>query len=56
MEWIRAAYIHPKKCVVNGDLSQAQSGCDRIKKMKKGFFADAGTMLGVVRIEVVLDQ
>ena len=56
MQWIRAAYIHPKKCVVNGDLSQAQSGCDGIKKMKKGFFADAGTMLGVDLIEVGLDQ
>ena len=56
MPWIRAAYVHPKKCVVNGDLSQAQSESDGIKKMKKGFFADAGTMLGVDRIEVVLDQ
>lgn len=42
--------------VIDGDLSQAQSGCDGIKKMKKGFFADAGTMLDVDLIEVVLDQ
>ena len=26
---------------IDGDLSQEQSGCDGIKKMKKGFFANA---------------